>query len=86
MHILALKEIIGVIRKRYSEGDFPVDPSPSSETLENAILDLADQVDKARLEGMEDAAKIAENHSDTCFGSMYSKHIAASIRKAAESV
>jgi hypothetical protein len=30
--------------------------------------------------GLEKAAEIAENYSDTCFGSMYSKKIATAIR------
>jgi hypothetical protein len=46
MHKLLLAEIVEMVRQRYSEGDCPTVPRPSGETLEDAILDLAAEVDK----------------------------------------
>lgn len=42
MHELALKAIVETVQKRNAEGDCPSVERPGPETLENAILDLAD--------------------------------------------
>lgn len=52
MHKLALKGLIEVVRTRYAEGDCPTHRRPSGETLEDAILDLAAEVDKLSASGI----------------------------------
>lgn len=48
MHIKLLEEIVKVCRQREAEGDCPTVEAPGRETLEFAVIDLADQLDKMK--------------------------------------
>lgn len=47
MHKLIVDEIISICRRREREGDFPGIEAPSVETLEQCILQLAEDLEKA---------------------------------------
>ena len=55
MHQLILDEIVAVCERRRKGGDFPVDPQPNAEHMEDAILDLT-----AKLAAAEDRVKELE--------------------------
>jgi hypothetical protein len=48
MHIALTNEIIKVCRQREKDGDCPTVEAPGRETLEFAVIDLADRLDKAK--------------------------------------
>jgi len=48
MHSLAVEQIVSVCLQRLAEGDCPTVEAPGRETLEDAVIELAAQRDRAR--------------------------------------
>ncbi len=41
MHISAVREIVASVQRRIAQGDYPTEPAQSIETLEDALVSLA---------------------------------------------
>ena len=68
MHQLILDEIVAVCERRRKDGDFPVDPQPNAEHMEDAILDLTTKLAAAeeRVKELTERLEKSESIGNEC--------------------
>lgn len=73
MHKLVTKGIVEVVKRRYEQGDHPIDPRPSGETLEEVILELATELEavKAAYERLVIGSERIASNARTEFNVLY---------------